>query len=481
MGFNTGDWPSATPPVLLLQSLLTEAYGQLRARLAAEDPGRAELLPATAEELLRPGNLPAATLLLRGLLADDASLRQRLVDGKPLPAPEVRLLAQTYAGPASHYFNHYGPPGSFRTVGFERILAEPGEPGYLPPAEIRGKVVILGADYGEFESAENNRTALVTSTRGVPGAELLATAYANLRSGETLEPQRTLGAALLLAAVPLALSACSYARRLRGALALMSALALGYLLLTEALFAWANILLPMALPVLLQVPAVAVPYTATHYRRMQQESASLRRLFGTRPVPASVVAHQIRVKEALASGPESLFGVSLMTDIEGYTTMGEQMDPQRFKALMQEYFEATFPPIEAGQGEISEIRGDSTLALWAAPADDPKIRRRACPAGLEILAAVEEFNARTPLTKLPTLIGVNCGELSLGMVGAGRHQVFQPVGDSVNAAQRLQRLNKLLGTRVSASRAVVEGLAGISVREVGSFRLRGRVTPMEVF
>ncbi len=69
----------------------------------------------------------------------------------------------------------------------------------------------------------------------------------------------------------------------------------------------------------------------------------------------------------------------------------------------------------------------------------------------------------------------------LGHIGSKGHLEFRAVGKVVNTSQRIENLNKHLGTRVLASRAVVENISGIVSRRVGCFRLRGINEPLEIF
>jgi adenylate cyclase len=104
-----------------------------------------------------------------------------------------------------------------------------------------------------------------------------------------------------------------------------------------------------------------------------------------------------------------------------------------------------------------------------------------CEACLDAAAAVEDFNRISPIAKLPTRFGVHFGPVTLGLVGALTHYEYRAVGDTVNTANRVQGLNKRLGTRVLASEPAVEGLGELLVRDVGLFRLKGKRTPMHIY
>ncbi len=68
----------------------------------------------------------------------------------------------------------------------------------------------------------------------------------------------------------------------------------------------------------------------------------------------------------------------------------------------------------------------------------------------------------------------------LGSVGADDHYEYRAVGDIVNAAHRIESLNKQLQTRLLASSAVVQGLQTVVTRELGRFRLVGKSQPVSI-
>jgi adenylate cyclase len=94
---------------------------------------------------------------------------------------------------------------------------------------------------------------------------------------------------------------------------------------------------------------------------------------------------------------------------------------------------------------------------------------------------VERFNGISPIAKLPTRFGVHFGPVTLGLVGALTHYEYRAVGDTVNTANRVQALNKRLGTRVLASDTAVDGLDELLLRELGLFRLKGKRTAMRIY
>ena len=80
-----------------------------------------------------------------------------------------------------------------------------------------------------------------------------------------------------------------------------------------------------------------------------------------------------------------------------------------------------------------------------------------------------------------TRIGVHAGPAIVGNFGGGRLFDYTAYGDTINAAARLEAVNKQLGTRVCVSAAAAERAPGFIGRPVGDLRLRGRSEPLRAY
>ena len=129
--------------------------------------------------------------------------------------------------------------------------------------------------------------------------------------------------------------------------------------------------------------------------------------------------------------------------------------------------------------------GDAIVAVFGAPADDPRHAASAVCAALRCQARLREMNASTePFRSRPVgqRIGLNSGEVLVGNFGSRRRFNYTVMGDAVNLASRLEGANKYYGTTIVASQATVE-LAGpaFSWRELDAIRVEGRARPVLVF
>ena len=142
-----------------------------------------------------------------------------------------------------------------------------------------------------------------------------------------------------------------------------------------------------------------------------------------------------------AAPEERKLATILFADVIGSTDLGEQLDPERLRALLQEYFSAMAAVVDTWGGTIEKYIGDAILAVWGVPAareDDPI---RALNAAREMVVELDRLNPDLEQrhgVRLGLRIGVNTGEV-LAPVGAQRTGQFLVSGDAVNVASRLQQ------------------------------------------
>jgi adenylate cyclase len=157
------------------------------------------------------------------------------------------------------------------------------------------------------------------------------------------------------------------------------------------------------------------------------------------------------------------------------------MEPQELSSFMNRYYEVVFMPIQERGGIVSDVIGDAVLAIWATTQSDPSFRRQTCLAALEIANAVQQFNRASGTMRLPTRIGLHCGHMLLGSVGAVAHYEYRAVGDIVITATRIEGLNKYLGTQILVSEEGLSHVEGFLTRELGEFLFVGKSKPLVVY
>jgi len=172
----------------------------------------------------------------------------------------------------------------------------------------------------------------------------------------------------------------------------------------------------------------------------------------------------------------------IFTDIQGFTALSERLAPADIIRLLNAYLPLVVAPIRRHGGVVNSFTGDGLFASFNLPLPLDGHAARAVAAAREIRQVLADFRAPDG-TPLATRIGINTGPVVGGTIGTDDRLSYTLLGDAVNAAARLQDLNKTYGTRIllsAATRAAADG-AGFAFRAVGDVVLRGRKESVRVF
>ena len=175
----------------------------------------------------------------------------------------------------------------------------------------------------------------------------------------------------------------------------------------------------------------------------------------------------------------------LFSDLRGFTTLSERMQPEQIAAHLNEYFEAMTAAIFAHRGMINDFVGDAVMAVFGAPVDDADHAWNALQSALAMNRALAALNERWQAAGLPSLrmgIGIHTGPVFAGNVGGRERIKYTVIGDPVNVASRVEGLNKELGTTVLITEETLAAIGDrVRVRDCGPIAVKGRVEKVRVF
>ncbi|MGY2052237.1 adenylate/guanylate cyclase domain-containing protein [Methylobacterium sp. JK268] len=187
---------------------------------------------------------------------------------------------------------------------------------------------------------------------------------------------------------------------------------------------------------------------------------------------------------ALVAGGHRRDVASLFTDIAGFTTLVESLDPALLTELLNGYLAEMTGIVFAHEGTVAKIVGDAIHVLFGAPGEQPDHAARAVACALALDAAAEAFRTRWMARGAAlgvTRIGVHAGPAIVGNFGGGRFFDYTAYGDTINTAARLEAANKALGTRLCVSAAVAERVPAFRGRPIGDLVLRGKAEALRAF
>jgi adenylate cyclase len=169
---------------------------------------------------------------------------------------------------------------------------------------------------------------------------------------------------------------------------------------------------------------------------------------------------------AAGDGLEGLGGerrqvVVLMSDIRNFTTATEDMDPEQVVRELNLYFSEMVDVLFRTGGTLLQLSGDGLFAVYGLPDAAPDDARRAVQAAAEMGVRLDALKARGAFPGLGDLrigVGIHRGEAVVGNIGSPQRMEFTAIGDAVNTANRVESLNKELGTTVLVTEEVLAAL-----------------------
>lgn len=200
---------------------------------------------------------------------------------------------------------------------------------------------------------------------------------------------------------------------------------------------------------------------------------------------APVVVHQLEQDPgALALGGERREITALFTDLAGFTTLSESLDPESVVALLNEYLTEMCTIIMAEGGTVDKFEGDAIIAMFGAPIEASDHAASACRAALLMQRRLAELVAEWQAQGRPPLamrVGINTGEAVVGNMGSKDRFDYTMIGDAVNLAARLEGANKAYASGILVSQATRDH-AGEALRfqELDRLRVKGKAVAVPV-
>lgn len=435
-----------------------------------------------------------------------------------LSTPRVEGKTFVYAGrriprydPASFLINLYGPHRTFRHVDFQDVVddssfttrdeQESGEEintfsdpefGYLADGIFAGKIVLVGVTVPEYKDVFP--AALGRGHQKgdnlMYGVELHANVIESVLRNDFLRLQPFWSEVLmilLLCGASLLVPSWVKSLRVRAGF-LLEILGFLWIAVLTAGVAYASIYLfshgGIVINVTSALVAIAGGYGAStvyHLVSERRQRLLIKSMFSTYVNP-SVVDELVANPGKLVLGGKREELTVLFSDIEGFTTMSQGMEPEEIVALLNEYLSGMSGVIFRHAGTLDKYEGDAVMAFWGAPIPQADHPLRACRAALEMQevgARLNEQWRRHGRFQLRTRIGINTGPMVVGNLGGEGKFDYTVIGDSVNLASRLEGANKEYGTRIMVSERTYDAVrAEILGRQIDRIEVVGRSEPV---
>jgi adenylate cyclase len=414
----------------------------------------------------------------------------KFFDMPPMTVPGSEGRGFHYAGriipaydPGAMLINFYGPNGTLPRVKIQDVLddetfttteeASSGEQintfndpefGLLHDGTFLNKIVLVGVTVPEYKDLfpVSMGRAHQRGDNLMYGVEIHANVIENVLRSDFIRMQSPVSEVLMvLLLVALAFVVTSLIKGLKtryhfllevgGFLFVGLATALTVVVAT-LLFVRMNYLLSIT-PAFLALAGGYLTSTTYHFVTERKQRLQIKSMFSTYVHP-SLVEELVDHPERLVLGGKREELTVLFSDIEGFTGISQNLEPEKLVGLLNEYLSVMSDVIFRSRGTLDKYVGDAIMAFWGAPIPQGDHAMLACTSALQMRDALTDLNriwAQQGKPKLAIRMGLNTGPMVVGNMGATGKFAYTVIGDSVNLASRLEGANKEYRTCIMAS------------------------------
>ncbi|GHV41462.1 hypothetical protein AGMMS49546_17390 [Spirochaetia bacterium] len=221
-------------------------------------------------------------------------------------------------------------------------------------------------------------------------------------------------------------------------------------------------------------------------RELQYYNENLRKAFSTY-VSGDVAEDVMEDPSRLQLGGSKRNMSAIFTDIQGFSTIAEKLDPEDLVKLLNIYLSGLSDIILEQKGTIDKYEGDAIMAFFGAPLNLPDHALRACTAAVLMKYKEQEINAyllEKNLNAIPlfTRMGINTGDMVVGNMGSERKMNYTIMGNAVNLAARLEGVNKQYKSRILITEETVKAAGDTLVkRRFDKVRVVGITLPVQIY
>jgi len=173
------------------------------------------------------------------------------------------------------------------------------------------------------------------------------------------------------------------------------------------------------------------------------------------------------------------------SDIRGFTTISEKLEPEEVVEFLNQYMTEMVKCVQQTHGLVDKYIGDAIMAVWGALRAHGNDAENAVNCALLMRRQLIKFNKNRGGARKPVIhigCGINTGHVIAGQMGSSDRMDFTVIGDAVNTASRCEHLNKVYGTDILITEytyALVDGL--FEVEDIDKVTVRGKTKPITIY
>jgi adenylate cyclase len=400
--------------------------------------------------------------------ASNVSLASLTFNGVEVPLNQRGKMLVNFAGPAQTYPTY---PAAFLPLGdfdHEKEL-------------FKDKIVFIGAS---SETLQDLYPTPFSATDLTPGVEVVANAVATILSGEYFQIAPPWMNLILILVAGLIAWYIAKIPRPTLSIGLMFGGIVLYFILRSLVFFQTGWQVAVISPSLTLFLGVVIP-TLEQAVTQEAEKRRVRGMFSRFISPEMV--NQLLDTQDINSLNKRTELTILFSDIRGFTSISERLSPEEVVGLLNPYLQVMSEVIHKHGGTVDKYEGDAIVAFFGEPIPHPDHAVRAARASLEMRQKLKELTQQwqeegrfTDVFEMG--IGLNTGEVFVGLLGSEQRVNYTVIGDTANLAARLQDQTKELGFPVLFSEATYEQIKGeFPAHFVTERMLKGKSEPVRIY
>lgn len=202
-------------------------------------------------------------------------------------------------------------------------------------------------------------------------------------------------------------------------------------------------------------------------------------------VPKDLVLKLLHDNTTIDLGGEQREISLFFSDIEGFTTISEQVKPKELLDQLTDYFTVLTDIMTKHNATIDKFIGDAIMAFWGAPDPMTNHAQHVCHTALQIQRILHMKNSdwiNLGLYPFPTRIGIHTATVLVGNIGSKTRLNYTAIGDDVNLCARLEGLNKYYKTNVMISGDTYAKVNGdFFARPLGKVAVKGKKDSITIY
>ena len=183
--------------------------------------------------------------------------------------------------------------------------------------------------------------------------------------------------------------------------------------------------------------------------------------------------------ELLKLGGERRVCTFLFTDVRGFTSLSEKLEPEEVTDIMNKALTVQVECIQRNSGMVDKFIGDAAMAIFGAPLDLKNHEELAVKTAIEMQSAIKKLNKKLP-HKIEIGVGVNTGEAVIANVGSETRFDYSAIGDAVNTAARLESATKDVGVNILIGEKTAQSV-NYKLKSLKPIKVKGKAKALKIY